>query len=396
MNARHGPEDGRTVGRRAPTGRLERETVDRPNLTVAVLTYRRNGYLAELLPLLLAQVGQLADEADARVLVVDNDPQAGAAAVVAEVAAAAESDESAEPAEPSETAGALAPEEPEDSEEPEESEEPEADSPLGRADEDRRPHRVGSRLGSRIRHVHEPVPGIVAGRNRALQECAGEDLLVFLDDDELPREGWLRALVTAWREGDCAAVTGPTPPMYAQAPNAWVAASGAFDSWRADDGARVPSADTGNLLLDLAVVRDLDLWFDPGYGLSGGEDSLFTRRLSLAGGVIRFATGAVVDKRVPPERATRAWVLRRSYRSGSSWARVRIDTASGPRLPLRLGYAVKGLGRAGRDGARAVLARRRGDTAARAVHEVSCRGGLGMVVGAFGVRVLEYSRKGDS
>ena len=387
MNARHGPEDGRTAGRRAPAGRIERETVDRPNLTVAVLTYRRNGYLAELLPLLLAQVGQLADEADARVLVVDNDPQAGAAAVVAEVAAAAES---------AKTAGALAPEEPEDSEEPEESEEPEADSPLGRADEDRRPHRVGSRLGSRIRHVHEPVPGIVAGRNRALQECAGEDLLVFLDDDELPREGWLRALVTAWREGDCAAVTGPTPPVYAQAPNAWVAASGAFDSWRADDGARVPSADTGNLLLDLKVVRDLDLWFDPGYGLSGGEDSLFTRRLSLAGGVIRFATGAVVDKRVPPERATRAWVLRRSYRSGSSWARVRIDTASGPRLPLRLGYAVKGLGRAGRDGARAVLARRRGDTAARAFHEVSCRGGLGMVVGAFGVRVLEYSRKGDS
>lgn len=390
MNARYGPGDGRTAGQHAPAGRLGRETADRPNLTVAVLTYRRNGYLAELLPLLLAQIDQLADEADARVLVVDNDPQAGAAAVVAEVAAAAESDESAEPAEPSETAGALAPEE------PEESEEPEADSPLGRADEDRRPHRVGSRLRSRLRHVHEPVPGIVAGRNRALQECAGEDLLVFLDDDELPREGWLRALVTAWREGDCAAVTGPTPPVYAQTPDAWVAASGAFDSWRADDGARVPSADTGNLLLDLKVVRDLDLWFDPGYGLSGGEDSLFTRRLSLAGGVIRFATGAVVDKRVPPERATRAWVLRRSYRSGSSWARVRIDTASGPRLPMRLGYAVKGLGRAGRDGARAVLARRRGDTAARAVHEVSCRGGLGMVVGAFGVRVLEYSRKGDS
>lgn len=386
MNARHGPEDGRTAGRRAPAGRIERETADRPNLTVAVLTYRRNGYLAELLPLLLAQVDQLADETDARVLVVDNDPQAGAAAVVSEIAAAADIAESAEAAEAAE---ALTPEEPAESEEPEESE---ADSPLMRAGEDRRPDRDRSR----IRHVHEPVPGIVAGRNRALQECAGEDLLVFLDDDELPREGWLRALVTAWREGDCAAVTGPTPPVYAQTPDAWVAASGAFDSWRADDGARVPSADTGNLLLDLAVVRDLDLWFDPGYGLSGGEDSLFTRRLSLAGGVIRFATGAVVDKRVPPERATRAWVLRRSYRSGSSWARVRIDTASGPRLPMRLGYAVKGLGRAGRDGARAVLARRRGDTAARAVHEVSCRGGLGMVVGAFGVRVLEYSRKGDS
>jgi len=58
---------------------------------VAVLTYRRNGYLAELLPLLLAQVDQLADEADARVLVVDNDPQAGAAAGVAGGAAGGES-----------------------------------------------------------------------------------------------------------------------------------------------------------------------------------------------------------------------------------------------------------------------------------------------------------------
>lgn len=143
-------------------------------------------------------------------------------------------------------------------------------------------------------------------------------------------------------------------------------------------------------------MRDLALRFDPRYGLSGGEDSLFTRSLTLAGATIRFAAGAVVDKRVPPTRATRAWVLRRSFRSGSSWARVRIDTATGARLPRRLGYALKGLARAGRDGARAVVARGRGDDAARAVHEVSCRGGLGMVVGAFGGRVLEYGRAKDA
>ena len=351
MNAEEESADDYAVRHHADGTHPGRQAPGRPRLTVAVLTYRRNAYLAELLPLLLAQAGQIGQEACARVLVVDNDPRAGAAAVVAEAAEAAEA------------AGAAG---------------------------------AAAGAGPRPVHVHEPVPGIVAGRNRALRECGDQDLLIFIDDDELPREGWLRALVAAWREHGCAAVTGPTPPVYERPPDAWVAASGAFDSWRADDGARVPSADTGNLLLDLAVVRGLGLRFDPRYGLSGGEDSLFTRSLTLAGATIRFAAGAVVDKRVPPTRATRAWVLRRSFRSGSSWARVRIDTATGARLPRRLGYALKGLARAGRDGARAVVARGRGDDAARAVHEVSCRGGLGMVVGAFGGRVLEYGRAKDA
>lgn len=314
-----------------------------PRLTVAVLTYRRNAYLAELLPVLLEQIEQVSDTTDPRVVVVDNDPDAGADGVVGEAAL----------------------------------------------------HCGGSGDRPRLVHVHEPTPGIVAGRNRALRESAQEDVLVFVDDDELPREGWLDALLTVWRDTRCAAVTGPTPPVFEEDPDDWVRASGAFDSWSAEDGARVNSADTGNLLLDLRTVRGLDLWFDPRYGLSGGEDSLFTRSLTLAGGVIRFAAAAAVDKRVPPARATRSWVLRRSFRSGSSWARVRVDTTQRVLRPAaRLRYAAKGLARAGRDAVRARAAGR-GDVAAAAIHEVSWRGGLGMTVGAFGWRVLEYGRKGQ-
>ena len=240
----------------------------------------------------------------------------------------------------------------------------------------------------------------MAGRNRALSEARGSDALVFIDDDEIPSPGWLASLVSTWRSQECAAVTGPTPPTFEDTPSPWVTASGAFDSWEAADGAQVRSADTGNLLLDLGVVERLGLRFDPRYGLTGGEDSLFTRQLTRAGGVIRFAAGAVVTKRVPAARARRTWVLERSLRSGSSWARVRIDTA-GPtdgalgglaRLRLRLGYGVKGLAKAGVDGARAGVARIRGDVPAQARYEVSSRGGLGMVVGALGGHVREYSR----
>ena len=319
-------------------------------LTIAMLTYRRNAYLEEVLPRLVAQARSVAPRVQARVLIVDNDPGGGARDVVAAAQAAlGEASEAGEPG-----AGADAP----------------------------------------IVYVHEPTPGIVAGRNRALAESADNDLLAFIDDDEVPEPGWLAALLRTWRAQGCAAVTGPTPPAFEDEPNGWVRASGAFDSWSAPDGAQVRSADTGNLLLDLATVRGMSLRFDPRYGLTGGEDSLFTRQLSLGGGRICFAADAVVVKRVPAARAQRAWVLQRAYRSGSSWARVRIETATGSRLGLRLAYAAKGAAKAGIDGARAVVARARGDVAAQAAHETSSRGGLGMVVGAWGVQVREYGRPG--
>ena len=329
-----------------------------------MLTYRRNDYLAQVIPELLAQADDVCDaQTTVSVLIVDNDPQAGARAVV-EAARAALGGE-----------------------------QPEAAEASGAADSD-------AVAMSRLVYVHEPEPGIVAGRNRALNQAHGSDALIFIDDDEIPSPGWLKALVSTWRAQGCAAVTGPTPPTFEVDPSAWVVASGAFDSWEAADGAQVRSADTGNLLLDLAVVEDLGLRFDPRYGLTGGEDSLFTRQLTRAGGVIRFAAGAVVTKRVPAARARRAWVLERSLRSGSSWARVRIDTAAPDggasgrlaRLRLRLGYGAKGLAKAGIDGARAGVARIRGDVPAQARYEVSSRGGLGMVVGALGVHVREYGR----
>ena len=334
------------------------------HLTIAMLTYRRNDYLAQVIPELLAQADDVCDaQTTVSVLIVDNDPQAGARAVV-EAARAALGGE-----------------------------QPEAAEASGAADSD-------AVAMSRLVYVHEPEPGIVAGRNRALNQAHGSDALIFIDDDEIPSPGWLKALVSTWRAQGCAAVTGPTPPTFEVDPSAWVVASGAFDSWEAADGAQVRSADTGNLLLDLAVVEDLGLRFDPRYGLTGGEDSLFTRQLTRAGGVIRFAAGAVVTKRVPAARARRTWVLERSLRSGSSWARVRIDTAAPDggasgrlaRLRLRLGYGAKGLAKAGIDGARAGVARIRGDVPAQARYEVSSRGGLGMVVGALGVHVREYGR----
>ena len=142
------------------------------HLTIAMLTYRRNEYLAQVIPQLLSQADDVTGpETTAGILIVDNDPQAGARAVV-------EAARAALGGEPSESSG-----------------------PSGGADP------ADSAATSRLVYVHEPEPGIVAGRNRALSEAHGSDALIFIDDDEIPSPGWLRALVSTWRAQDCAAVT---------------------------------------------------------------------------------------------------------------------------------------------------------------------------------------------
>ena len=137
-------------------------------MVIAVATFRRPDCLARILPRLVEQAGQLG--AAASVLVVDNDPDGGAAYYARSIASLA------------------------------------------------------------VRYVHEPRPGIAAARNRALDESAAADVVVFIDDDEEPGPCWLQTLVGRWAEWRCAAVTGPVVATFdGGRPDPWVLASGVFD-----------------------------------------------------------------------------------------------------------------------------------------------------------------------
>src|SRR6478752_6966716 len=94
-----------------------------PQVVVGLATFHRPEGLARILPLLSQQVRELSG-AEARIVVVDNDPLGGAREQVLEWA-------------------------------------------------DRR-----------VTYVHEPRPGIASARNRALDEALDADALVFIDDDE--------------------------------------------------------------------------------------------------------------------------------------------------------------------------------------------------------------------
>jgi succinoglycan biosynthesis protein ExoM len=307
-------------------------------LTIAVLTYRRPEDIAAVLPQLVEQAVSVTDSGlTARILVIDNDPAGSAREYVTAFANAA-------PAAP-------------------------------------------------VVYVLEDVPGISAARNRALIESASSSLLVFIDDDERPTEHWLELMLKTQREYSCAAVAGPVISEYSSTPSAWLTAGRFFDRRRMPTGSVLDVAATNNLLLDLERVRQLGLAFDLGSGLTGGEDTLFTRELHTTSTLV-WCDEAIVTDIVPPQRLTRQWVLQRAMSSGNSWSLTELKLTP-PGLPTaraRVVLTLKAFARMLGGAVRLVGGWVTRSLGHRARGTRTIMRGWGMLLGAWGYSHVEYKR----
>ncbi len=312
-------------------------------VTVAVPTFRRPDELRRLLPAILAQVEQLDPDGPAGgslpplyridVLVVDNDSSCTGAAAVRE---------------------------------------------------------VGS---PRVHYVVEPNPGIAAVRDRALRECRS-DLLVSIDDDEWPHSGWLAALLATWQQYRPAIVFGKVVAVFQSPLDPWLRAGGFFARFSLPTGTVMPAAAAGNWLLDVGQIRRLGVVFHPDFGLTGGEDTLFSREVVVAGGRIVWCDESVADDLVPAVRMTRAWVRRRCYSHGNtrSLVAIRLSARSGRAGPARVGAVVRGLARLGVGSGRVLVGLVTGSLAGQAGGCKTLWTGTGMVTGALGIAFQEYRR----
>ncbi|MDO9379198.1 MAG: glycosyltransferase [Nocardioidaceae bacterium] len=302
-------------------------------VSVVVLTFRRNDDLLALLPRLDEQIAAVAPTT-VEVVVVDNDPDGGAASAV-------------------EASGSPS-----------------------------------------TRYVHEPLPGITHARNRALDEAASSRLLVFIDDDELPGDTWLASMLQTHRRTGAAGVAGLVVPRYEATPEPWIEAGGFFVRQDHAEGRVMPAAGSGNLLLDLDQVRSLGLRFDERFGLTGGSDHLFTRDLVRRGGRIVWSTGAWVTDVVPATRSTRAWVLQRQFRVGNTWSRAALVLADPgvDRSAERIRLSARGTARVLVGGARLLVGRALGSQRHHARGSKTFHRGRGMVSGAWGGTFEEYRR----
>ncbi|MDN3645902.1 glycosyltransferase family 2 protein [Pontixanthobacter aestiaquae] len=176
--------------------------------------------------------------------------------------------------------------------------------------------------------VHEPRPGKSYALNTAMERANGS-LLVFIDDDILPANGWLEAyrdaaahnpdtgaflgqirpeflasapdwLVHLTNIGKCCGCTplslaeGPCPPRFAKGGN-WAIRRTALEGLRFDE-------ERTNLR---AGVKP-----------TGGQDTEMAHRLERKGAGVRFVPSALVHHQIQPQEMTKEFIFKRYQRLG--------------------------------------------------------------------------------
>jgi succinoglycan biosynthesis protein ExoM len=164
-------------------------------------------------------------------------------------------------------------------------------------------------------HVIEAARGIAYARNRVLEEALSlqADYLALIDDDEIMKPDWLRALYGRMLETGADAIGADVfwdlPP---DAP-AWAHALPTSQRYEELYGRqkkkrklrRYPS--TNNVLMKARIFLELGLRFDLRYGLAAGEDLDFFIRARNAGATYDFEPRAAILEHVPASRLTLKW-----------------------------------------------------------------------------------------
>jgi succinoglycan biosynthesis protein ExoM len=236
-------------------------------VSVVIPTFHRPDSLARALRSVLAQ-SPVPEGVEA--VVVDNDSEGGAAAIVAAIALA-------------------------------------ADSPFP------------------LRYVAEPAAGVAYARNAGIRAARG-DLIAFLDDDETASPSWLAGLLAAQAKFDADAVFGP---VRAEAP-AETPHRAYLQRFFSRVGPQVSQTIAGYYGCGCSLVRRAALP-DPAQPFSasrnriGGEDDLLFGEMKQRGARFAWAAEALVTEHPEPRRLTLRYALKRAFAFGqgpssAAWA----------------------------------------------------------------------------
>ena len=184
--------------------------------------------------------------------------------------------------------------------------------------------------GAPLRYVYEAEQGIVHARNRAIEESLGSDFLLFIDDDELPHPGVLKAACQALGEEGADCVGGRVRVQFEQGQRpAWLTDEllgflaevdhGPEPLWIHDRGTPVWTANIGyrtRIFQGSWGLRFDERYNREGGDIGGGEDAAMFWSLLARGARIRYRPDMMVDHFVEKARLKRSYFLRLHFRAG--------------------------------------------------------------------------------
>jgi GT2 family glycosyltransferase len=194
--------------------------------------------------------------------------------------------------------------------------------------------------------------GLSGARNTGVSH-AGGDLVVFLDDDAVPRSGWLSQLTQAFADPTVIGIGGLAAPAWEAAPPAWLPEEfhwvvGCSYKGLPQHPAEIRNPIGANMAFRRTVIEQAG-GFTDGLGRVGRtplgcEETEFSIRATrVTGGRIMYEPQATVDHLVTVDRLQLRYFLRRCWAEGISKAIVSRLAGSEAALASERTYATRTL-----------------------------------------------------
>jgi succinoglycan biosynthesis protein ExoM len=179
-------------------------------------------------------------------------------------------------------------------------------------------------------YLHEPVPGIAQARNRSVEAALPvADWLFFVDDDEQVSPEWITAFEHHIARTGARVVSGPVKSVFPPGTPNWILQGGFIQLPTFLSGPWAGPPNAGNTAVDAQLFRDSPaLRFSPEYGLTGGEDTELFTRLGKRGVAFEYCAEAWVQEPVLESRANWRWIFGREARNGNNAGRMRLERHS--------------------------------------------------------------------
>jgi glycosyltransferase involved in cell wall biosynthesis len=171
-----------------------------------------------------------------------------------------------------------------------------------------------------IAYYQEERRSISHARNTAVRHATG-NYIAFIDDDEFPDDNWLVKLYSTQKEFNSDGVLGPVKPHFEIDPPGWILKSGVCERESFFTGYFITNykyTRTGNALLKKKILCEEEEPFDPKFGLIGGGDADYFRRMLEKGYTFVWCNEAYVYETVPPFRFKRSYYIKRALTRGAT------------------------------------------------------------------------------
>jgi succinoglycan biosynthesis protein ExoM len=240
-----------------------------------------------------------------------------------------------------------------------------------------------------IRYLHNPVPSIPISRNTAVAAARHQDL-VLIDDDQLLPPGLFHRLEETWRDQPPTTAAGlfHRKLQFEPGVSIWAKRGGVDPPLNYSQGSTLPPshAHTGGVVVRRGVFDRVR--FDEKWGLRGCDDNAFFKAIGADGLSVVYLRSVEIIERIDPGRSTFRALVVQGYQQGLCFAHVELEAARGLDTAVFLAKAVMAFGVYGVALPFAVLLRQR-----RAIRTLKMFvRQIGKIVGVFGFSYDYYAR----